>query len=219
MPLILTMKRNRFHSLMRRAALFSLALSCVVIMPCSLTSCGGGGDSETSYAVLPKQFASGSKAFYILANNLWTLHATESSDLIQSGPDNATGTVSAWGEVTTGSYDKDGAGKAIVLFHYSYNANTNTGTLSWSWDSADANNKPTPALAYITTIHNYAGGGGDEGDPQEGMEGIGEGDDPTALAEHYRMPRVEFNFNTGDCVLYCGCGSHTQNLHFEVRSN
>lgn len=213
------MKRTFSPSLLKRLAPLGLALGTLCTTSVTLTSCGGGGEAEASYVVLPNQFANGGKSFYILANNLWTLHATEQSGLIQSGPDTYTGTVSAWGEVTTGSFDKEGAGKAIVLFHYSYNKDTNSGTLSWSWDSADMNNKPTPALAYITTIHNYAGGGGDEGNAPEGMEGTGEGGDPTSLAEHYQMPRVEFDFNTGNCVLYCGCGTHSQNLHFEVRAN
>ena len=190
----------------------------------TLCSCGGGGGSGANgtYAVTAKQFANGTKSFYILANNLWTLRSTAPVDgLILSGPDDYTGTAASWGEVTTGSYDKEEAGIAIVLFHYQYDSKTNTGVLEWSWDSADKNNKPTPSLAYITTIHNLAGGGG--GDEQEdgnndGMHGIGIEDDPTSLAEHYRQLRVEFNFNTGMCVLYCGCGAYSQNLHFDVRT-
>lgn len=71
------------------------------------------------------------------------------------------------------------------------------------------------------TLTSCGGGGGDDddgGDDGE-MGGIGEEDDPTALAEHYRQPRLEFNFNTGQCVMYCGCGTYTQNLHFAVRAN
>lgn len=216
------MKGNFFRYLTKRGCLLGLAAASVLGASLALTSCSGGDGSEASYIVQPNEFASGAKSFYILANNMWTLHATEPSGLIMSGPDHYMGTVAAWGEVTTGSFDKDGAGKAIVLFHYHYDKETNTATLEWSWDSADPENAPKPALAYITTIHNYAGAGNEEaGNQTEGdnMEGVGKGDDPLALAEHYRMPRVKFDFNTGQCVLYCGCGSYTHNLHFEVRAN
>ena len=196
----------------------------------TLCSCGGGGGNGAngSYAVTAKQFANGSKAFYILANNLWTLRSTAPVDgLVMSGPDDYTGTVASWGEITTGSYDKDDAGHAVVLFHYNYDSKTNTGVLEWSWDAADKNNVPTGALAMITTIHTL-GGGDAEGDEEEGngggttgtgndLLGVGEQLDPLALAEHYRQLRLELNFNTGMCVLYCGCGAYSQNLHFDVR--
>lgn len=199
----------------------------------TLCSCGGGGGGSNSangsYAVTTKQFANGSKAFYVLANNLWTLRSTGPVDgLIMSGPDDYTGTAASWGEITTGSYDKEDAGHAVVLFHYQYDANTNTGVLEWSWDAADTNNVPTQALAMITSIHTLPKE--DAADDQEGgkkdgstgldnnLSGIGEVDDPTALAEHYRQLRLELNFNTGMCVLYCGCGSYSQNLHFDVRT-
>ena len=191
----------------------------------TLCSCGGGGGggaagANSSFAVTTKQFTNGSKSFYILANNLWTLRSTGSADgLIQSDPDNYTGTATCWGEITTGSFDKKNAGHAVVLFRYHYDAKKNEGILEWSWDSADANNEATPSLAYITTIHNLPGGGGDdeEGGKDE-MGGVGEELDPLALAEHYRQARVEFNFNTGMCVLSCGCGAYSQNIHFEVRT-
>lgn len=194
----------------------------------TLCSCGGGGGGGTagsgSYAVTANEFANGSKSFYIDAMNLWTLRSTsKANNMILSGPDNYIGTKACWGEITTGSYDKEGAGIAIVYFHYTYFPKSNTGELSWSWDSADPNNAPTPALAYITTIHNLAGGGEDEGEEGDGgkkdpaMGGVGVEDDPTALAEHFKQMRIVFDFNTGTCVMYCGCGAYSQTYHFDVR--
>lgn len=215
------MKGNFFRYLSKRGCLLGFAAASVLGASLALTSCSGGGDSEAGYIVTADQFASGAKSFYILANNLWTIRATDSNNLILSDPDKYTNTAAAWGEITTGSYDKDGAGIAICYFHYQYNPENKTGVLEWSWDSADPNNSPTAALAYITTIHNLEGGGGDEGDgggKGEGMGGIGVEDDPTSLAEHYRQLRLELNFNTGMCVLYCGCGAYSQNLHFDVRA-
>lgn len=214
------MKGNFFRYLTKRGCLLGFAAASVLGASLALTSCSGGEGSEAGYIVQPNEFASGAKSFYILANNMWTLRSTDPSNFIPSNPDSYKETARCWGEITTGSYDKDGAGVAIVYFHYHYDKNTNTGTLEWSWDSADPDNAPSQALAFITTIHNLPGGGEEDGGGQdEGMSGIGEPDDPTTLAEHYRMPRIELNFNTGDCVFYCGCGAYTQNLHFEVRAN
>lgn len=212
------MKENLFRYLTKRACLLGLVAASVIGTSLTLTSCGGGDENEGGYVVTAQQFASGSKLFYIEANNLRTLHATGSSGLITSGPDNYTGTVTAWGEITTGSYDKENAGIAVVLFHYHYNKETNIGTLEWSWDSADPENAPPPALAYITTVHNLPSGGGgddDDGGDDGEMGGIGEEDAPTALAEHYRQPRLEFNFNTGQCVMYCGCGPNMAQLKLD----
>lgn len=215
------MKGTRFLSYIRTTALSGLAVSALCGLAFTLSSCGGGDGEDGGYIVTANQFASGSKSFYILANNLWTIRATDPNNLILSDPDKYTNTAAAWGEITTGSYDKEGAGRAICYFHYQYNPENKTGVLEWSWDSADPENAPTAALAYITTIHNLEGGGGgddDNGDDDEGMGGIGIKDDPTALAEHYRQLRLELNFNTGMCVLYCGCGAYSQNLHFDVRA-
>lgn len=216
------MKGTFFRYLTKRSCLLGVLAASVLGASLTLTSCSGGGDEEGGYVVTANQFATGSKSFYILANNLWTIRATEPNNLILSDPDKYTNTAAAWGEITTGSYDKDGAGHAICYFHYQYNPEHKTGVLEWSWDSADPNNSPTAALAYITTIHNYSAGGGVEGEGGDngdgGMEGVGESSNPTSLAEHYRQLRLELNFNTGMCVLYCGCGAYSQNLHFDVRA-
>lgn len=220
-PLTCIMKGIFFRFLTKRSCLLGVLVAFVLGASFTLTSCGGGEGDEVGYIVTPQQFASGSKSFYILANNLWTIRATDSNNLILSAPDKYTNTAAAWGEITTGSYDKDNAGHAICYFHYQYNPEDKTGVLEWSWDSADPNNSPTAALAFITTIHNLKGNGANEegnGNKEEEMGGIGEEDDPTALAEHYRQLRLELNFNTGMCVLYCGCGAYSQNLHFDVRA-
>lgn len=206
---------------MKKTLLLLLAAATLVI-PCTLTSCGGGGGggggaTNNTFCVTAKEFANGNKTFYIDAMNLWTLRSTaQANDMILSNPDNFKGTVACWGEITTGSFDKYGAGVAIVYYHYTYNAATNTGELSWSWDSADPKNAPTPALAYITTVHNYNAGGGED-DYKEGMEGIGGGGDPVSEAEHYKQMRIRFDFNSGMCILYCGCGAQSQELHFDIR--
>ena len=197
----------------------------------TLCSCGGGsgsGSGNGAFAVSAKEFTSGSKSFYISAMNLWTLRSTEkANNLILSEPDNYESTGACWGEITTGSYDKENAGHAVVLFHYTYFPQSNSGELAWSWDAADPKNVPTEALAMITTIHTLPkedAADDEEGGKKDGstgldnnLSGIGEPDDPTALAEHYKQMRIEFNFNTGMCVLYCGCGAYSQELHFDVR--
>lgn len=100
------MKGNFFRYLTKRGCLPALVAASVLGASLTLISYGGGGggsESAGGYVVTPSQFASASKSFYILANNLWTLRATEPSGLIMSGADNYMGTVAAWGEVTTGS--------------------------------------------------------------------------------------------------------------------
>lgn len=197
---------------------FSLLLAAAAcVIPFTLSSCGGGGDSG-EFCVTSKEFASGSKAFYISAMNLWTARATDlAGDIILSGPDKYKGTVVCNGEITTGAYDKHDAGIAKVQFHYTYNADENTGVLSWSWDSADPKNAPTAALTYITTVHNYPGGGNGEEGYGGQMEGTGTGGDPVSQAEHYGQMHIDFDFKTGDCVLHCACGSMSQHLHFDIR--
>lgn len=194
---------------------FSLLLAAAAcVVPFTLSSCDGGTGND-NYAVTGKEFKLGAKSFYIDAMNLWTVRSTEpANNMILSGPDDYTGTVACWGEITTGSFNKPLAGIAKVYFHYTYNAEKNTGELSWSWDPADAGNAPTAALAFITTAHNVAGGGEGEGG---GMGGIGEANDMVSEAEHYGQMHIDFDFNTGYCVLRCPCGAMSQNLHFDVR--
>lgn len=208
---------------MKKTLLLLLAAATLVV-PCTLTSCGGGGGgggsaANNTFCVTAKEFANGNKTFYIDAMNLWTLRSTaQANDMILSNPDNFKGTVACWGEITTGSYDKYGAGIAQVYYHYTYDAAHNKGTLSWSWDSADPKNAPTPALTYITTVHNLNGGEGEGNNNNNNhMEGIGQGGDPVSQSEHYTQMRIEFDFTTGTCVLHCGCGAQSQTLHFDIR--
>lgn len=201
---------------MKKTLLLLLAAATLVV-PCTLTSCGGGGSSNSSFTMTAQEFQNGSKSFYINAMNLWTMRATsQAGNLILSGPDKYSGTVKCWGEITTGSYDKHDAGIAQVLFTYRFDAEENKGHLSWSWDSADPNNAPTAALAFIVTAHNLPGPV-EDGEVNEGMGGTGEELGPLATAEHYQQMSMEFNFNTGMCVLRCGCGAPSQMIPFSLR--
>lgn len=207
---------------MKKTLLLLLAAATLVV-PCTLTSCGGGGGgggsaANNTFCVTAKEFANGNKTFYIDAMNLWTLRSTaQANDMILSNPDNFKGTVACWGEITTGSFDKYDAGIAIVYYHYTYNAATNEGELTWSWDAADPKNAPTPALACITTVHTSIEGTGTDPNKDLMIGGSGSNQDPVSNAEHYKQMRIQFNFNTGTCVLYCGCGAMSQELHFDIR--
>lgn len=222
------MKVSRFLSYFRTTALCGLALAAIGGVAFTLSSCGGGGggnESTGGFVVTPQQFAAG-KAFYIMANNVWTLRATDPSGLIQPPTDTYSGAVSCLGEITTGDYENEDAGRAVVYFTYSYNQATNTGKLSWSWDSSNENNTPTPSLAFVTSIHNLAGGqdnGGNNnnngGGNEEEMGGIGEEGNQVSLAEHYAQAFLLFDFNHGTCLFHCPCGAQSQTIPFSVRAN
>lgn len=217
------MKVSRFLSYFRTTALRGLALAALCGATFTMTSCSGGGDSEAGYIVTAEQFAAG-KGFYIMANNLWTLHATDTAGLIQPPTEVYTGTVACRGEITAGDYDNEDAGRATVLFSYTYNKDTNKGKLEWSWDSTNDNNVPTASLAFFTTPHNLAGGA-DNGNNNNGnnneeqMGGIGEEGNPNALAEHFKQAWLELDFAQGTCIFHCPCGADSQVLKFYVRAN
>lgn len=189
----------------------------------TLCSCGGGGGgggavgSNGAYTITAKQFASGSKHFLIRAQNMWFVEGGQAADGVTMSPTEVTsGAANCYGTVSLGQ--GNAAKTATMYMHYVYRASEQTATLTMSWNVGDRENELSTALTNIVSIHNIAEGGGEEegGNANNHPGGIGEEGNPLSSAEHYGPTRIEFDFKTGTCIMYCACGAATQTLPFDV---
>ncbi len=186
----------------------------------TLCSCGGGGGgngSSDAYGVTAKQFSSGAKSFLVRAQNMWFVEGGLSASGITMSPTEVdTGATNCYGTVSLGTGNS--AKTATMYMHYVYRSADKTATLTMSWNPGDRENELSTALTNIVSIHNIAEGGGEEdgGNANNQPGGVGEEGNPLSSAEHYGPTRIEFDFNTGTCIMYCACGAASQTLPFDV---